>query len=76
VRDLNPHRDPLALLRADLLAQDRVEEVEVGRLAASGAREQRVELLGDAAEPKPLEVLEYPCADDLAAHRPPPIAAA
>jgi hypothetical protein len=36
VRDLDAHRDALPLLRPDLLAQDRVEEVEVCRLAARG----------------------------------------
>jgi hypothetical protein len=76
VGDLDPHRDPLALLRADLLAQDGVEEVEVGGLAASRGGKQCVELLGDATEPKPPEVVEDAGADDLAAHAAPPITAA
>jgi hypothetical protein len=76
VRDGDPHRDTLALLGADLLAQDRVEKVEVGRLAACGVREQRVELLGNPAEPEPPEVLEHARPYDLGAHAAPPTTAA
>jgi hypothetical protein len=59
---------PLRCLAPDLLAQDLIEEVEVGRLAAGGVGEERVEVLRDAAEreaPEVLEVLEDPRPHDL-----------
>jgi hypothetical protein len=66
VGDLDAHGDPLALLGPDLLAQDDVEEVHVGRLGASRVGEQGVELLGDAAQPEAVQVLEDAGADNLA----------
>src|SRR5207302_6655502 len=57
--DGHAHRDALALLGVDLAAQKRVEEVEVGGLAARGLREQRIEALHDVAEAQAGEILQH-----------------
>ncbi len=57
VGDLDAHGDALALLGVDLLAQQLVEEVEVGRLGARGLGQDRVEALGHVAEAQPDQVL-------------------
>src|SRR5207302_5507084 len=69
--DGHAHRDALALLGVDLAAEERVEEIEVGGLAASGLREQRLEALHDVTEAQAGEILQNPCVDD-GAHRVPP----
>jgi hypothetical protein len=76
VGDLDAHGDALALLRADLLLEQRVEEVEVGRLGVSRGGEQRIELIGEAPEAKPAEVIQHAGARDLGAHAAPPTTAA
>ena len=49
VRDLEAHRDARPLLGIDLLPQDAVEEIEIGRLGPRGVIEDGVEPLGDVA---------------------------
>jgi hypothetical protein len=75
VRDLDAHRNPLALLGVDLLAEQLVEEIEVGRFGSGGGGENRVEALGDMAEVELGEPLDDASMDELA-HDPPPTAAA
>src|SRR2546425_542165 len=75
MRDGHAHRDALALLGVDLAAQERVEEVEIGRLAAGGLREQRVETLDQACETQAREIVQHARVDD-GAHRAPPRTAA
>jgi hypothetical protein len=60
VGDLDAHRDALLLLRVELVAQQAVEEVEIGRLLARGVGKQCVEALGDRTEPQPLQVVPDP----------------
>ncbi len=50
MRDLDAHRDALLLLGVELVAEDLVEEVEVGRLFAGSLRQDRVEPRGHRAE--------------------------
>jgi len=70
MRDGHAHRDALALLGVDLAAQERVEEVEIGWLAAGGLREQRVEALDQVPEAQAHEIVQHARVDD-GAHRAP-----
>ena len=75
MRDLQAHRDAGPLLRLDLLAQDAVEEIEIGRLGPRGVIEHRIEPVGDVAEPQPRELLDDAGVND-DAHWPPSTTAA
>ena len=72
VRDLQPHRDPSALLGIHLLPKHGVEEVEVGRLRPRGVIEHRIEALRDVAESQ-LHQLLGDAGVDHGAHRAPPV---
>jgi hypothetical protein len=52
VGDLDVHRDALALLVGNLVAEHSVEEVEVGGVLLGGVGQHGVEPLGDVAELK------------------------
>jgi hypothetical protein len=71
VRDLNAHGDALALLRADLLVQQSVQEIEVRGLVPGRCGENRVDALGNVTQTKSLKAVDDACMHD-GAHRPPP----
>ena len=73
--DLQPHRDAGPLFRLDLLPQDAVEEIEIGRLGPRGVIEHRIEPVGDVAEPQTRELLDDAGVND-DAHWPPSTTAA
>ena len=73
--DFQPHRHARPLFRVDLLAQDPVQEIEIGRLGARGVIEDRIETVGDVAEPQPRELLDDTGVNDHA-HWPPSTTAA
>ena len=75
VRDLQAHRDARPLLGVDLLSQDAVEEIEIGRLGARGVIEHGVEAVGDVPEPQARELLDDAGVND-DAHWPPSTTAA
>ena len=75
MRDLQAHRDAGPLLRVDLLAQDAVEEIEIGRLGPRRVIEHGIEPLGDVAEPQARELLDDAGVND-DAHWPPSTTAA
>ncbi len=62
---------PFEKRSAHLLAQQRVEEVQVGGLGASRLRQQRVEALGQVAQAQPAQVLEDTRVHQLVAHAAP-----
>ena len=75
MRDLESHRDAGPLLGVDLLSQDAVEEIEIGRLGPRGVIEDRIETLGDVSEPQARELLDDARVND-DAHWPPSTTAA
>ena len=75
MRDLEAHGDAGPLLRLDLLAQDAVEEIEIGRLGPRGVIEHRIETVGDVPEPEARELLDDAGVND-DAHWPPSTTAA
>src|SRR3954469_3833669 len=75
VGDGHAHRDALALLGLHLAAQQAVEEVEIGRLAACCLGEDRVESIGEIGKAQACEILQHAGVDDGAHRAPPPRAA-
>ncbi|KFA90500.1 hypothetical protein Q664_28050 [Archangium violaceum Cb vi76] len=71
MRDGDSHADSLALLGPHLLAQQRVEEVQVGGLGARRLRQQHVQPLDQVSKAQPLQVLEHARVDELVAHAAP-----
>jgi hypothetical protein len=71
----NPSPVAGALLRIDLLPQDAVEEIEIGRLGPRGVIEHRIEPFGDVPEPQARQLLDDARVND-DAHWPPSTTAA
>jgi hypothetical protein len=60
----DPHRDALARLRRELVAEQLVEEVEIRRLGARRLGEHSVETFSHVPEIDAAQVLDDACVDD------------
>jgi hypothetical protein len=58
MRDLETHRDPGPLFGVDLLRQHAIEEIEIGRLAARGVIEDRIQAVRYVAESQSGQLLD------------------
>jgi hypothetical protein len=62
--NLQSHRHAGPLLRVDFLAQDTVEEIEIGRLGPGGIIEHGIETVGDIPESELRELLDDTSVND------------